>query len=268
MPELDACDGKDQCVVSRHAPYGNDKVFDTVDKPSSLLSIDQTVYAAMHYPAGKVTNGYLASSNDYGKTWKIAEGSPWKDESNFKTAMMINMGKAYSDNKDGFVYAMGVQHEADFENAQLQPVHLARVAKDKVLEYSSYEYYTGSNDSGEANWSNNESDSIALENLNTIVQGSAMYHSETGLYYFLTGTASVGEDAKLSLMIEDNSNIKGALYEAKTPWGPWHKVSSFPGGFIASLIPKDTSKTSFYFAAAGGAAKYNLNIHKMELELK
>lgn len=265
-PSLNECKGKDQCIVTRHVPYGDENVYTNSDKSSSLLFFNERLYAHMHYPPGSVTNGYIAYSDDYGKNWKKVEGSPWDRSSNFKVSMFISMGKSYSLSNDGYVYAMGIQHELDMLGGpQAQPVYLNRVPKglvdgiDPLIDYQSYEYFSGFKD-GNPTWTKSESDAKPLEGLSTIVTGSAMYHEGTGQYLFLSGMTKI--------VPGNNIFFEGALYEAENPWGPWHKVDTFPAGFIANMIPKGTGPDYFYFTGAGGTLGYNLNILKMQLQLR
>ena len=58
---------------------------------------------------------------------------------------------------------------------------------------------------------------------------------------------------------------EGALFEATEPWGPWHLISRFPAGYIASIIPKQAGADDFYFTAAGGTVDYNLHIGRIRL---
>lgn len=260
VPEFEDCPGPDQCVVSRHIPYGDLTAFEHSDKPSSLVFVNGRLYAAMHYPPGQVTSGYLAYSDDYGRTWNVAPGSPWKGNSPFKVLMFVNMGQAYRLNQDGYLYALGIRDELGSPPLR-QPVYLARVrleapgaATDPVTDYSAYEYYAGQ-EGGSPRWSRRQEDAEPLEGLETMAQASAMYHEGVGRFLFLTG-----------LLRGDGT---GGLFEAPKPWGPWRLAATFPAGFIASLVPKGTGPASFYFTAAGGGGlTYNLNIGRMELALR
>ena len=259
VPEFDDCPGPDQCVVSRHIPYGDYTVFDHSDKPSSLVFANGRLYATMHYPPGEVRQGYLAYSDDYGRTWAIVPGSPWGQNSPFKVLMFANMGRAYRLNQDGYLYALGIRHELG-NPPRRQPVYLARVrlgeggAADPVLDYGAYEYFADLR--GESpTWSPRQEEAVPLEGLETMAQGSVMYHEGVDRFLFLTG-----------LLRADGT---GGLFEAPAPWGPWRLAATFPAGFIASLIPKGAGPASFYFTAAGGGGlTYNLNIGRMELAVR
>ncbi|RME44314.1 MAG: hypothetical protein D6796_11950 [Caldilineae bacterium] len=173
--------------------------------------------------------------------------------------MFINMGQAYALNEDGYLYGLGIGDEVA-DPPQRQAVYLTRVplpqpgaANDPVLDYAAYEYFAGL-DGDTPRWSASPGDAVPLDGLETMAQGAAMYHKGAGRYLFLSG-----------LLKADGT---GGLFEAPTPWGPWHLSATFPAGFIASLIPKGATPTGFYFTAAGGGGvTYNLNIGRIEMDL-
>lgn len=258
-PAFEPCEGPDQCVVGRHIPYGDYRVFLDSDKPSSILAIGGRLYMAMHAPPGQVKVGYIAYSDDGGHTWQKVPGSPWRDGSSFQVLMFINMGRNYELNRDGYVYALSIAHELP-NDAHRQAVYLVRVplpdgsGHDPLLDYASYEYFAGLDEGNQPHWSNNPGNAVPLEGLETIAQGAAIYHPGVRQYLFLSGFL-------------DPSGL-GALFAAPAPWGPWYKVNDLPMGFIAGIIPKRASETSFYFTASGGGpVTYNLNVGRIEMEL-
>ncbi len=242
--------------VTKHVPYGDSRVFENSDKISTMLFVKDRLYAHMHYPPTKVTNGYLAFSDDYGKNWQKVDGSTWSDSSNFKTSMFVQLH-----NKDDYVYSMGVQHELNWEPIPIpQQVYLNRIKQNLLPDYSSFEYFSGLNENGNPTWSKNESDAIPLDTIKTIIVGSIMYHEGLDRYLFLSGWDSTS-----------NLQLKAGLYEAENIWGQWNKVATFPIGEISSMIPKGMGQDHFYFTGAGFGeydATYNLNIGKMHLQLE
>jgi len=250
LTDLAECPGPDGCVVTRHLPFpgvppvspAGEHVKD--DKPSSLLYLDGRLILAGHTPSGAPEVGYLASSEDDGKTWTQVEGTPWVGGSVFKDLMFIQMGKAYELNTDGYVYALGVEEELALE---IQPVCLARVPRAQILDYTAYEYFAGLDGQGEPDWSDQQEAAAPLPGLGSFVQGAAIYHPGIERYLFLSGVVS----------FEDKT---GALFEAPTPWGPWTVAVPIPGAAISSLLPKGAEDERVYFTRAGGTASYNLQI--------
>jgi len=256
-PAFKLCSGPNQCVISRHIPYGNIEVFAHEDKPSSILAVNNRIYLPMHYPPGDAEYGYIAYSDDGGRRWKQVQGSPWHGDSPFQVLMLFNMGKNYALNRDGYLYGLGITDELPPE-ATPQAVYLTRVPLptkqhyDPVLDYDAYEYFTGIRADGTPGWSPDPEDARPLQGLNTIAQGAAFYHAGTRQYLFLSGF--------------QQADGMGALFAAPAPWGPWRKINNLPAGYIASVISKGATKDGFYFTAAGGGGVgYNLNIGYMKL---
>ena len=274
VPRFAPCDGPDQCVVSRHLPYGDMSVIENSDKPSSVVSVSGRMYMPMHYPPGKPTLGYLAYSDDNGRTWQKIPNSPWGADSHFRVLMFINMGQDYRLNEDGYLYGLGIDGEVA-DPPQLEPIYLTRVrraadgasaADDPVLKYANYQYFTGTDENGQPKWSSDQNEAVPLNGLETLAQASAMYHPDLRRYLFLSGWVGEAPGTSAGVAGVSDNVLVGALYEAAKPWGPWHKVAFFPGGFIANMFPKGTTPDGLYFAAAGGGGlTYNLNVGHLKL---
>ena len=251
-------------VVRRDAPTQFEPRVD--DKPSSLLAVDGRLYGAFHSPLGDARIGYLAYSDDDGSNWsrlgfflpgetKPANASPWTNEanSNFRCLFLINMGKNYSLNSDGYVYGLGIGKEWDWDG----PVYLARVQRVRIVSYSAWEYFSGLDASGKPHWSKAQSDAKPVPGLYTPDQGSAIYHAGVKRYLFLN---------------------KEHLWEAPQPWGPWTVAGDFPSepeawqkGYQPGIITKGAGPDSFWFTIAGKGTtpnlSYSLHIGKMVMRL-
>ncbi|RME35212.1 MAG: DUF4185 domain-containing protein [Gammaproteobacteria bacterium] len=257
------CPGPDQCLVSRDLPRG---VPGEDVKPSSLLAVGDVIYLHLHTPSARPELGYLALSRDRGRHWQVVSGSPWGEESRFRTLMFLQMGYGYRLNDDGQVYAYGVRNEIDMEHMHLQAVFLARVPKEKVADYGAYRYYAGADAAGAPRWVEREEDAVPLEGLATLIQGSAMYHPGLRRYLFFTGFLDFRPARELGIHDRSGPVEAGALFESPTPWGPWARVGGFPGGYIGALIPQEDGSAAVRFTAAGGTVSYNLNIGTLQLE--
>jgi hypothetical protein len=226
-------------VLLREAPTVTDLPAD--NKPSSLLYFGKRLYGAFHAPLGDAWIGYLAYSDDYGASWKRegfyfpdeskpANASPWTrgQKSPFRCMLMINMGKAYNLNKDGFVYALAIGTETNWSGE----VYLARVKKQDILKYAAWEYFTGTSN-GQPQWSQLQTHAVPVPNLFATDQGSAIYHPGVKRYLFLT---------------------LSHLFEAPEPWGPWTVAGDFPHdkaewqrGYQPGIIAKGLGPNSFWF---------------------
>ena len=254
-PSFQDCTGTDQCVIYRDLPVDAVEAGTTWVKTSSIIAIGSRLVVAAHFPAGTVTDGYLAFSDDFGVSWTKASGtSPWTDTNNshFKVLVFIQMGKAYGENTDGYLYALGMDHELNQSNLTRMDVYLARVPKDKATDYTAYEYYSAAGPV----WSSKQSDAVPVPGLSTYAQSSAMYHSKLKKYLFFSGLTDV------------SASGEGAVFAADNPWGPWSQVGTFPGNFIGSVVPKGIGNDSVYFTAAGSTFPYTLNLIKLTFQTK
>ena len=264
VADFDSCD-PEQCIRSIHIPtdipqfaYGFDPTARRGDKPSALLFYDGILYWSGHQLMVPPRYGYIAYSSDYGKTWTEVPNSPWGENSHFRVLMLINMGKGYDLNQDGYVYGLGINGELNWPPAN-QEVYLVRVPKDSIIHYSAYRYFTGTDANTTPLWSEDQSLATPLPNLSTVALGAAMYHPGVKKYLFLA-------------LPEENGDPALALFYAEKPWGPWKVAQRFDGEvYIPGLIIKDTGPASFYFTAAGGGGvgdTYQLNIAKIEMVLQ
>ena len=241
---------------------------DVDDKPSSLICIDGRIYGHFHSPMGIPWIGYVAFSDDHGKTWQksgyYAEWedpgenvSPWTRDRNspFRCMFFVNMGKNYELNKDGYVYALGTGQEFDWEGG----VRIARVPIDRVFMYDAYEYFVKTVE-GVPIWSKSQFDAKPIPGVNCFEQGSVMYHPYLKRYLFLT--------------TKD-------MYDAPNPWGPWTLAGRWQSdkystvwrdGYQPGIISKDTGPDYFWFTMAGtgdtGGIGYEFNLGKIEMKLR
>ena len=241
---------------------------DVDDKPSSLICIGGRLYGHFHSPLGSPWIGYIAYSDDHGKSWQKSgyysewderpeNASPWTLDWNspFRCMFFVNMGKNYELNEDGYVYALATGQEYNWEGG----VRLTRVPKDRVLIYEAYEYYVKTVD-GVPIWSKSQFDAKPIPGINCFEQGSVMYHPYLKRYLFLT-TKDV--------------------YDAPNPWGPWTLAGRWQNdksstvwrdGYQPGIISKDTGPDYFWFTMAGtgdtGGIGYEFNLGKIEMELR
>ena len=247
VPNLDPCVGE-SCFLSRHIPVGDESTFTRADKPSGLIALEGFLIMAAHRPDSEPIEGYLAVSDNGGLTWSEIENSPWTKKSHFRVLMFIQTGKNCALAQDSHAYALAVGDEFPSDLA-VQDVYLTRVPYDSLVDYGSYEYFSGTADSPD--WSSNEDDAKALDGLATIAQAGALYHEGLDRYFFLSG-------------LNDPSSLDGAVYEAPQPWGPWTRVTTIDGPFISNVLAKGAGDDFFYFTKAGGMANYNLNIGRVD----
>lgn len=225
------------------------------DKPSSLFFTQGRLYFAGHSPLGDAKFGYIATSNDKGKTWTEVPGSPWTKDvrSPFRCLFFVNMGKGYKLKRDGYVYAFGIGTEWAWLSKK---VYLARVPVRSIADYSKYEYFTGLQ-AGAPVWSATQSAAVPVQGLQSHQMFSAIYHE--------------GIERYLALTI-------GNLYQAPEPWGPWSSAGGlfyngddpeWKEGYMPGLIAKGAGADFVYFTLAGQSdvIRYYLHIGKIGFQL-
>ncbi len=110
----------------------------------------------------------LIYSPDNGQSWKNHDGSPlrwegWEERNRgsmvfyyepgdaFSLLTILQMGKNYEHNTDGYVYTYAPNGN---EEGSMNQLVMFRVPKDRILSRSDYEYFVSRNSDGTANWSN------------------------------------------------------------------------------------------------------------------
>src|SRR5665811_707806 len=92
----------------------------------------------------------LAWSSDYGNSWTYSD---WKFTSGFGCPTFLNFRKDYRGAKDNYVYVYS-HDEIDAYKPADQMI-LARVAKNKISDRNSYEFFAGLDKLGKPVWSEN-----------------------------------------------------------------------------------------------------------------
>ena len=219
-----------------------------------LLSVDATIYQYLcSYGKPAPSSGLrwdsvkLIYSPDRGRTWLNQDGTTpvsleTYDQQSRKTMLflsepqqafslvsLLQMGRDYQLNSDGYVYGCGPNGNTDGTMNQLV---MFRVPKARVLERSAYEFFGGFRSRDEPIWSsdihardivhhfprgwvNSTSDQM------NVVQSwlpSVVYNAPLGLYLMAgsgVGCRDNGDWAKPSYL---------GLWTAPEPWGPWTQI--------------------------------------------
>lgn len=186
----------------------------------------------------------LIYSPDNGRTWHNQDGStpvvwePWnarsrktmafydEDQDAFSLISILQMGKNYELNRDGYIYAYAPNGSTD---GTMNELVMFRVPRAKLLDRHSYEYYAGQSGPGEARWQRNIDDRRAVH---TFPRGwvnrsyhpwswmpSVTYNAPLDLYMMAswgTGSSPSGHwFAKPSYL---------GFWVAPEPWGPWTQI--------------------------------------------
>ena len=142
-----------------------------------ILAVDNTIYQFLSTPDRFFENvapqprfigAKLIYSPDNGRTWHNRDGSTpvrwetWEERSRanmaffkesgdaFSLLTALQMGKAYGQNKDGYVYIYSPNGNTEGTMNQLV---MCRVPKDRVRDRGAYEFFAARKSDGTAEWS-------------------------------------------------------------------------------------------------------------------
>lgn len=198
----------------------------------------------LNEPDSRFVGAKLIYSPDRGHTWHNQDGTTpvrwekWEEKSKknmaffqeegdaFSLLTVLQMGKNYEYNTDGYVYVYAPNGSAEGTMNQLA---MFRVSKDRILDRQAYEFFAGRDAKGAARWSHRIEDRAAVHTFPTgwvnrfpnayAWQPSVVYVAPLRLYLMANwgmGTAADGQwFAKPSYL---------GFWTAANPWGPWTQV--------------------------------------------
>lgn len=296
FPDLTKGPGPDD----RNTYYG----FGTIAIDDHLYYYLSTPNHPFTYEGARFVGSKLIYSPDLGETWRNQDGSElvwegWSERNRdnmaffqepddvFSLITVLQMGKNYEQNRDGYVYIYTPNGSVEGSMNQLA---LARVPRGSILDRSHYEYFVTRNDDGSAIWSKDINErgvthTFSAGYVNTKVHPYAwhpgvVYNAPLGLYMMSSWGMAVSEDG----MWFDGPSYLG-FWVARQPWGPWRQVheetSWTPAGDVQALAyqPQISPKwiaedgrsfwmawTDFQRIGEGGKRPYyDYNIQKVEI---
>jgi hypothetical protein len=232
-------------------------MFDPIDEAAfygfATLAVDGTIYQYMSTPASAPVDGTpttvfvgakLIYSPDGGTTWHNQDGSTpvyfergdersqqnmaFYEEDGYAFALpgVLQMGRDYSANRDGYVY---VYAPNGITKTTMNELVMFRVPKHSVLDRGAYEYFAGRDEDGTPRW---DSDIRGRRPVHTFPEGyvtnkghpyswqpSIVYNEPLGVYLMTTWGMPPSDDdwwfTKPSYL---------GFWTAETPWGPWTQV--------------------------------------------
>jgi hypothetical protein len=232
--------------------------FGTLAVDGSIYQFVTTPNVPLAQPEPRYIGAKLIYSPDNGNTWFNQDGSTpvvweWWDERTkdnmvffyepgdaFNQLAILQMGKDYQANEDGYIYVYGPNGNVDGTMNQLV---MFRVEKGKILDRGSYEYFTGFGEGDRAKWGKDIEERGVVH---AFPRGwvsktehpwawlpSVVYNEPLGVYMMAcwgTGCAPdgrwFGKPSYLGLWVADN------------PWGPWDQIHEetawTPGGDLAA----------------------------------
>jgi len=224
-----------------------------------LSTLDRAKERPRHWVGSK-----LIYSDDKGRTWRNQDGtSPvtWEDwdrqsrerllffrepDESFSMLSIVQMGRGYAANRDGYIYVYGVNGNVD---GRMNELVMFRVPVGELLNRGAYEYFGGHGRNGSARW---VKDIEARGIVHTFPRGwvnrtnlfpddlvveswlpSVVYNEPLGLYLMASAGAGCAPDGT-----EFGKPSYLGFYVSSTPWGPWQQVHEetawTPGGDLAA----------------------------------
>lgn len=187
------------------------------------LSIGGVLYAWLTPQSGPMAYDVftLYASGDKGCTWTRRSVSFERASEGISFGSFVQFGKDYAAARDNYVYTVATEvTETRAVNIVQRPgrVMLLRVPRDSIENRGAYEYYAGTDASGQPTWTNDPREKMAIyEDSDGVGPFAQMtFVPELGRFVY-TNQHGNGTDA---------SGMKSLLTmaEATQPWGPWHIV--------------------------------------------
>lgn len=181
-------------------------------KASGMLMVDSVLYMLVR----NMDNSQLGWSEDHGESWEWAD---WRFKESFGYPTFLNYGKNYAGAKDNYVYLYSNDDASAYKNSD--HMVMARVDKNKIKDWTSYEYFAGVDDGGQPTWTDDiRKRNPVFSNPGKCYRSGISYNQELKRYLW---TQII--DAP-SLHDYRGPRFEGGLgiFEASNPWGPWSTV--------------------------------------------
>jgi len=257
-------------------------------KPAGLLCLNGVLYLAVElhnygdnpaFNRQHNINAWIITSLDYGQTWN-REATP----TDFFTGRLasphfLQFGKDYAGARDEFVYAYfpaGDDGGSYWENGDY--LLLGRVSKYDLLQRTAWQFYTGTDASGQPQW--DQDDSLAqpvfrypsMTGENHVSYNPGLRRYLMGNYSFLDPNGNPRPYHATGAWPESTLRSQLTLFEAPEPWGPWSvfhldddwgTYGDYQPNFPTKWI-SDDGKT-LLMASSGSFDDYNLTLQKITL---
>jgi len=221
-----------------------------------MLALDGRVYQYLSAlsdikKGGRWVGSKLIYSPDNGRTWCNQDGSApveWPSyQSRSRTSLLffeepqeafsllsvLQMGRNYEDNRDGYVYIYATNGNVDGLANQLV---MCRVPKARILDRSSYVFFAGTKSDGSAVWADDigargvvhafpsgHVNKPAPNQYQCVVQSwvpSVVYNAPLNLY--IMACSGIGCTSEVGDWFSKPSYL--GFWIAPNPWGPWTQV--------------------------------------------
>jgi hypothetical protein len=216
-----------------------------------ILALDDTIYQFLSTPnhpfdepEPRFVGAKLIYSPDRGATWHNQDGTspvnwePWDERSRasmlfyeepgdaFSLITVLQMGRNYEHNADGFVHLYAPNGNTEGTMNQLA---LCRAPRERLLDRSAYQFFTGQGLAGAAEWSPDIAERGVLHEfppgwVNTWVHPYAwhpcvVYYPATAEFLMANWGMGCGPSGEWF----GKPSYLG-FWTARHPWGPWTQV--------------------------------------------
>ncbi len=213
---------------------------------AGILAIDDYIYHFLSVPnrpsdppEPRFVGAKLIFSPDNGRNWKNQDGSPvcWEEWTQrnrenmvffnepgeaFSLVTLLQMGRNYEHNRDGYVYAYAPNGNREGTMNQLV---MFRVPQGRILDRSEYEFFVSCNHDGSTNWSKDINERGVVHTFPkcrwswTCWRPSIVYNAPLGVFMMVNW--GMGRSADGTWF--DKPSYLG-FWLAEQPWGPWRQV--------------------------------------------
>lgn len=186
------------------------------DQPTLFMHIME-IRRWTSYGTHWVTNGSgWASSTDDGNTWTLHDRI-FEGDTNFAQIACYK-------SDDGYLYMLGAGA------AGYGPVKLCRAPLDSFEKKENYEFFIGTDEAGNPQWSGNEADAVVvIDSVNKEI--AVAYNEELDCFMFTT---------------LDNVTQQMVIRDAKNIWGPWSKPTVL---FDESYVTHEDIGQRFFYGS-------------------
>jgi hypothetical protein len=220
----------DGCLYQYLSTLNRPARVDEIDKPTPLDPLKFNGVKLIYSPNG-------------GRTWHNQSGSvpvswePWdrrsretmvffeEDQGAFSLLTVLQMGKNYEYNRDGYIYVYAPNGDVD---GRMNELVMFRVPRSKLRHRDSYEFFAGHGRIG-AKWSREIEDRRVVHAfprgwVNRLAHPyawhpSVVYNAPLRLYMMANWGMGTGADG-----VWFNKPSYLGLWVAQTPWGPWTQI--------------------------------------------
>jgi Domain of unknown function (DUF4185) len=251
-------------------------------KPTGLICVDGDIYMFYQNLSNFLSeeafayapNASISMTPDGGETWEVPRGQPMFKDYLFTTGFFLDQGQCREYAFDPYIYVYGLDYNWRFSDDFFQSeVFLARVRKERLMDRSAWEFFTGMF-GNEPSWSLEieekapviTDETVYRNDKSGICQGSVVYLPQINRYIYSTRAV-----------------YEWIFWEAPFPWGPWTKfaVREWTGGWTPefhagypTVIPgkflDDDSLGGWIISSLSdgwfGGAFYNMGLRRFRLE--